>query len=313
MLDRLLSRWKGKFVILVLLGFMATDFIITITLSAADATAHLVENPYIPSALQSPEVLLTLALLALLAAVFLRGFGEAIGIAVVLVVVYLGLNLVVVVDALRNVLTAPEVVTIWRNMLTTQYSSVWAMIGISLVVFPKLALGLSGFETGVVVMPQIKGSDTDDPDRPATRIRNTRQRARRRPGGPWRLRSSPSRNHQDWPTASSTFSSTVALRRLTYWSPNARTTVWVTLLPFVSRAVVRRVAYSAVEGASSWPSHSFPERRSLVVRQLAPSSYEISKVTAPIVPGPAAPGRCDGVTVRPVRRCARPDRSVATP
>ena len=175
MLDRLLSRWKGKFVILVLLGFMATDFIITMTLSAADATAHLVQNPYIPSALHGHEVVLTLVLLALLAAVFLRGFGEAIGIAVALVVVYLGLNLVVVVDALWNVLTAPALVTNWRNMLTTQYSSVWAMIGISLVVFPKLALGLSGFETGVVVMPQITGSDTDDPDRPATRIRNTRR------------------------------------------------------------------------------------------------------------------------------------------
>jgi hypothetical protein len=175
MLDRLLSRWKGKFVILVLLGFMATDFIITMTLSAADATAHLVENPYIPSALHGHEVVLTLALLALLAAVFLRGFGEAIGIAVVLVVVYLGLNLVVVADSLWNVLTAPALVTNWQSMLTTQYSSIWVMIGISLVVFPKLALGLSGFETGVVVMPQIKGSDTDDPGRPATRIRNTRR------------------------------------------------------------------------------------------------------------------------------------------
>jgi hypothetical protein len=175
MLDRLLSRWKGKFVILVLLGFMATDFIITMTLSAADATAHLVENPYIPSALHGHEVVLTLALLALLAAVFLRGFGEAIGIAVVLVVVYLGLNLVVVADSLWNVLTAPALVTNWQSMLTTQYSSIWVMIGISLVVFPKLALGLSGFETGVVVMPQIKGSDTDDPERPATRIRNTRR------------------------------------------------------------------------------------------------------------------------------------------
>jgi hypothetical protein len=175
MLDRMLSRWKGKFVILVLLGFIATDFIITMTLSAADATAHLVENPYVPSFLHGQEVVITLILLALLAAVFLRGFGEAIGIAVALVVVYLGLNLVVVADALWNVLTAPALVMNWHNMLTTQYSSVWVMIGISLVVFPKLALGLSGFETGVVVMPQIEGSDTDDPDHPATRIRNTRR------------------------------------------------------------------------------------------------------------------------------------------
>jgi preprotein translocase subunit SecG len=175
MLDRLLGRWKGKFVILVLLGFMATDFIITMTLSAADATAHLIENPYVPHFFEGKEVVITLVLLALLAGVFLRGFGEAIGIAVVLVVVYLSLNVVVVGDALWNVITAPELVTNWRNLLTTEHSSIWAMIGISLVVFPKLALGLSGFETGVAVMPQVQGGPDDDPAKPMTRIRNTRK------------------------------------------------------------------------------------------------------------------------------------------
>jgi len=98
MLAALLSWWKGKLFILILLGFVATDFIITITLSAADATAHIVENPLVhdllhPLTATPVNIGLTLALIALLSGVFIKGFKEAIGIAVVLVIVYLLLNL----------------------------------------------------------------------------------------------------------------------------------------------------------------------------------------------------------------------------
>ena len=158
MLVRLLSFWKGKLFVLVLLGFAATDFIITITLSAADATAHIDENPFWPASLRGHEVLVTLVLIALLGAVFLKGFTEAIGIAVGLVGVYLTMNVVVVGDGLWRVLTHPHAVGDWTTALTTQHGDPLVMVGIALLVFPKLALGLSGFETGVAVMPHIKGN-----------------------------------------------------------------------------------------------------------------------------------------------------------
>src|SRR3954452_16880313 len=87
MLEALLSRWKGKLFVLMLLGFVATDFVITITLSAADAAAHALENPFVQNRLSFLEhpVAVTLILISLLGIVFLKGFKEAIGIAVGLV------------------------------------------------------------------------------------------------------------------------------------------------------------------------------------------------------------------------------------
>ncbi|HEX6874010.1 MAG TPA: amino acid transporter, partial [Micromonosporaceae bacterium] len=174
MLERHLPKWAGKVFVLVLLGFAATDFLITMTLSAADATAHLVENPFIPESWSGHTLLITLILLALLAGVFLRGFTEAIGIAVVLVGVYLSLNLVVVVVGLEHIITAPQVIPDWTSALFTSYGSPWVMVGIAVLVFPKLALGLSGFETGVAVMPQIKGEPDETEENPAGRIRGAR-------------------------------------------------------------------------------------------------------------------------------------------
>ncbi|NJC72367.1 amino acid transporter [Planosporangium thailandense] len=156
MLERVLPKWTGKLFVLALLGFAATDFIITITLSAADATAHILENPFTPQALRGHQMVVTLVLLALLGAVFLRGFREAITIAVVLVGVYLSLNLIVVAAALQAVAAHPHVVVAWRGLLFSEYPTPLAMAAVALLVFPKLALGLSGFETGVAVMPLIR-------------------------------------------------------------------------------------------------------------------------------------------------------------
>ena len=168
MLERLFPEWGGKVFVLVLLGFASTDFIITMTLSAADAAAHFIHNPFAPHWLSS-QMLVTLILLTALSAIFLNGFKEAIGIAVVLVGVYLALNAVVTVKAIQEVLAHPELLPRWREALFAQHSNWLAMLGVSLLLFPKLALGLSGFETGVAVMPLISGINLPE------RIRNTRK------------------------------------------------------------------------------------------------------------------------------------------
>ncbi|MGC4984823.1 amino acid transporter [Streptomyces sp. DT193] len=175
MLERLLSFWKGKLFVLTLLGFAATDFLITITLSAADASTHLVENPHLNSALHDKQMVITLFLVALLGAVFLKGFLEAIGVAVVLVAIYLGLNVVVAASGVWQVITHEYVVTDWTTALTAEHGNVFAMIGVSLLVFPKLALGLSGFETGVAVMPHVEGDTGDTEQKPAGRIRGAKK------------------------------------------------------------------------------------------------------------------------------------------
>lgn len=117
MLERLLSWWTGKIFVLCLLGFVATDFIITITLSAADATAHIAENPFTPILLRHHNVAITLLLVSLLAAVFLIGFREAIGIAVVLVFTYLLLNGIVIGVGLAHILQHPQVIAGWKSAL----------------------------------------------------------------------------------------------------------------------------------------------------------------------------------------------------
>lgn len=178
MLEDLLPRWRGKLFVLVLLGFVATDFIITITLSAADATEHVVQNPFVPEYFHHHKVAITIILIGLLGAIFLKGFKEAIGLAILLVAGYLLLNLIVVGVGIYEVVTHPSVIPAWKDTMMSMpkvHGNPMLMIGISLLLFPKLALGLSGFETGVAVMPLVKGDPGDDRKTPMGRIRNTRK------------------------------------------------------------------------------------------------------------------------------------------
>jgi hypothetical protein len=168
MLEQLFPQWFGKIFVLVLLGFATTDFVITMTLSAADAAAHFTHNPFTPHWMNN-QMAVTLILLSILGVIFLKGFKEAINIAVFLVAIYLALNAVITSTALFHILQTPHLFVDWKHALYAQHGSILGMVGISLILFPKLALGLSGFETGVAVMPLIKCND------PEMRVRNTRK------------------------------------------------------------------------------------------------------------------------------------------
>jgi hypothetical protein len=174
LLENLLSGWKGKVFVLVLLGFAGTDFVITMTLSAADAARHAIANPYLHQVVGDGAILLTLALLSLLALVFFLGFSEAIGLARVVAVPYLLLNAIVLVRGAWEIVSHTESIHRWRLSLSSQGD--WtAIIAVSALLFPKLALGLSGFETGVSVMPLIADTGSEGQTVPRGRIRATRR------------------------------------------------------------------------------------------------------------------------------------------
>jgi hypothetical protein len=98
------------------------------------------QNPFAPHFFQGQPVPITLFLIALLGAVFLKGFKEAIGIAVTLVGAYLALNLIVVIIGLEHMATHPHVFADWKTALFAAHDSPLAMIGVSFLLFPKLAL-----------------------------------------------------------------------------------------------------------------------------------------------------------------------------
>jgi hypothetical protein len=187
MIERMFSGWGAKLIVLILIGFAATDFVITKTLSAADAAAHLISNPlyeeHVPAGFQS-QMATTMFLLVLLGAMFLKGYGEVVGIATVLVVAFLGLSFVVIAASVAYLVGHPELLQQWWGEVSSgRYylahapisgTGPWVALGISLLVFPKLALGLSGFETGVLHIHMVRGTDTDPHDETA-RVANTRR------------------------------------------------------------------------------------------------------------------------------------------
>ena len=187
MIERLVSGWKGKIGVLVLIGFAATDFVITKTLSAADAAAHLISNSLFAGSAPPwahNQIVIAAVLLLLLGGMFLKGYSEVVGIATVLVIVFLGLSFLIIASGLWHLLTHPALLQQWFAEIASgnyhlheaplEGHGLWVALGISLLIFPKLALGLSGFETGVLLIHLVRGSD-ENPDDEQTRIANTRR------------------------------------------------------------------------------------------------------------------------------------------
>ncbi|MET9630089.1 amino acid transporter [Lentzea sp. NPDC006480] len=175
MLEDLLPFWRGKIFVLVLLGFVATSWIITITLSAADASVHALENPYVPESLHGSEMILTIVLLLILGGVFLMGFSEAVGVAIPLVAVFLVLNAVVAVVGLVDVFATPDALDRWISALGAHGGGFFGVVGPAILAFPLLVLGLSGFETGVSMMPLVAADGKTPEERLESRVRNTRK------------------------------------------------------------------------------------------------------------------------------------------
>jgi hypothetical protein len=175
MLERLLPFWRGKVFVLILLGFVATSWIITITLSAADASLHVLENPHAPQFLHGHAVALTVILLLLLGGVFLLGFSEAVSVAIPLVAVFLALNAVIIGVGVAEIIASPDAWSAWTAALTSAGAGDGGLIVPALLAFPMLVLGLSGFETGVSMMPLVAADGADEDERLRARIHNTRK------------------------------------------------------------------------------------------------------------------------------------------
>lgn len=215
LLEKLVPGWHGKLLVLVVLGFAATDLIFTRTFSAADAAEHLIHNP-IPAwqavvctigdgcgaaagalplqvrehahGLKNPRVVVTLVILVIgfaAARAFRRGVTRGlIRMAVVCVAAYLAVTAVVVGYGVAYLARHPELLEAWWAAVRAgawkageparAADGWWPLVLASAVLFPRLALGLSGYELALTSMPLVRGDRGDRSAEPHGRVRNTR-------------------------------------------------------------------------------------------------------------------------------------------
>ncbi|MFO0877366.1 MAG: amino acid transporter [Gemmataceae bacterium] len=207
LLSHVTHGWGGKLLVLALLGFVATDFILTRTLSVSDAATHLIRNNYyeewaptraslaqhfpggwgrwLVDHLNEQLVLtLLLSVLAFTSYHFLiqtlsKGF---VGLATSVVLLYLIVNAVVIASGVVYIFEHPTLLGDWKARLLLQLGErkleSGGALGLALLLglkaFPPMAIGLSGFELTMASAPSVKGSPTDTPEHPTGRIWRTR-------------------------------------------------------------------------------------------------------------------------------------------
>jgi hypothetical protein len=210
LLEQRVKGWLGKGLLLIVLGFVATDFVITRTLSVADASRHLTENPVwrensqwvsghreqvrqlLPGPLRGEffdfwneqlvvTVVLSMMAFAFYAWVFLGFTRWLLKLAFAIVGLYLALTVLIVVSGLVYLAGHPEMLGQWAGAVHPELRSfdstrvLGPVLLLALLAFPQMALGLSGFELSMTTAPLVEGSPDDDPERPTTRVRNTRK------------------------------------------------------------------------------------------------------------------------------------------
>lgn len=212
LLEKIFPGWPGKLCVVILLGFTATDLVFTRTFSAADAAEHIIHSPILKSPIQELETVtknvegrlpgtstevvrktdrkpLIVAVLLLLAGTsfgwfFRKGVDHRlIKIAAVAVLLFLFLTALIVFSGLwylfRNQYLVHEW---WENVRAGQWHanqqaspmSLGGLLLAGVILFPQVALGLSGYELTLAAMPMIQGNKTDTRNDYSNRIRKTR-------------------------------------------------------------------------------------------------------------------------------------------
>lgn len=204
LMQRSIAGWRGKFLILVMMGFVAADFIITRSLSTSDAAVHLLANPLLdklvsdntvrvealqpwighgpvdwlrPYWTRQVGVTLILSIIALgFWFVFASGFTRRVlWFAAGVVVLFLGSTLFIVLRMGWEIMQHREFWQQWWNRADHQTATgIEGAVVMLLLVFPQLALGISGFELSMTATPLIYGGSGDEEVQKRRRIRRAR-------------------------------------------------------------------------------------------------------------------------------------------